>query len=86
MAVKGETLNVLELPPEVRGKEEGLREKVKDLKDMARGSIEAVEKRAIMDALTKTWGNVTQAARVLGISRVTLQKKMKAYNLHNASR
>ena len=39
------------------------------------------ETRAILDALSKTSGNVTQAAKALGISRATLQNKMKAYGL-----
>ncbi len=86
VVAKEEILDVQDLPPEIRGKEkESPRERARDLKDMARGSTEAVEKRAILDALAKTGGNVTQAARVLGVSRVTLQKKMKTYNLRGPS-
>ena len=33
------------------------------------------------DALSKTGGNVTRAAKALGVSRATLQNKMKAYGL-----
>jgi transcriptional regulator of acetoin/glycerol metabolism len=40
-----------------------------------------VEKGAILAALERTGGNVTRAAKVLGISRATLQNKMKAYGL-----
>ena len=46
--------------------------------------MEVVETRAILDALSKTGGNVTQAAKLLGISRATLQNKMKAYGLRSA--
>ena len=42
-----------------------------------------VEKRTIAEALKKTAGNVTHAAKALGISRATLQNKMKAYGLRN---
>ena len=83
---KGEILDVQDLPPEIRGKEAPRREKAKDLKDVARESAGMVEKRAILDALAKSGGNVTQAARSLGVSRVTLQKKMKIHNLREPSR
>ena len=56
-------------------------DKAKNLKDTAREAAELVEKRAILDALSKTGGNVTQAAKALGVSRATLQNKMKAYGL-----
>jgi transcriptional regulator of acetoin/glycerol metabolism len=42
-----------------------------------------VEKEAIQHALAETGGNVTRAARSLGISRATLQKKMKLYGLRS---
>jgi transcriptional regulator of acetoin/glycerol metabolism len=40
-----------------------------------------VEKEAILAALAKTGGNVTRAAQSLGVSRATLQNKMKLYGL-----
>ncbi|HEY9817615.1 MAG TPA: sigma-54 dependent transcriptional regulator, partial [Candidatus Obscuribacterales bacterium] len=85
VVAKGEILDVHDLPPEMRGKESPRREKAKDLKGVARESAGMVEQRAILDALAKSGGNVTQAARALGISRVTLQKKMKVYNLRAPS-
>jgi transcriptional regulator of acetoin/glycerol metabolism len=45
-----------------------------------------VEKNAILDALSKTGGNVTRAAKVLGVSRATLQNKMKLYGLRGHQR
>ena len=57
------------------------KDKAKDLKHIAREAMEVVETRAILDALSKTGGNVTHAAKALGISRATLQNKMKAYGL-----
>ncbi|RPI11632.1 MAG: hypothetical protein EHM71_00270, partial [Zetaproteobacteria bacterium] len=53
----------------------------KDLRGLARVSTELVEKQTILDALAKTGGNVTHAAKALGVSRATLQNKMKAYGL-----
>jgi transcriptional regulator with PAS, ATPase and Fis domain len=53
----------------------------KSLKRMAREAVELVEKRAIVDALAKSGGNVTHTAKRLGISRATLQTKMKHYGL-----
>jgi DNA-binding NtrC family response regulator len=50
---------------------------VKNLKDIG---VEA-EREALIHALKKTNGNVTHAAKILCISRVTLQKKMKKYKL-----
>jgi transcriptional regulator with PAS, ATPase and Fis domain len=41
----------------------------------------AVEARYITDALAQHKGNVSRAAAALGVSRVTLQKKMKEYSL-----
>ena len=56
-------------------------DKAKNLKHIAREAMELVETNAILDALSKTGGNVTHAAKALGISRATLQNKMKAYGL-----
>ena len=44
----------------------------------ARASFET---RYIAEALGRHIGNVSQTARALGISRVMLQKKMKAFGL-----
>ncbi len=84
VVAKGDTLDVQDLPPEILGKE-APHEKPKDMKGITRESAGLAEKNLILDALTKSRGNVTQAARSLGISRVTLQKKMKMYNLRDPS-
>ncbi len=81
---KGDNLDVQDLPPEISGKETP-RDRPKDMKDITRESAGLAEKKLILDALAKTGGNVTQAARSLGISRVTLQKKMKMYKLRDPS-
>ncbi len=59
-------------------------DEAKNLKDIAREAVKLVEKSAILDTLSQTGGNVTHAAKDLGISRATLQNKMKAYGLRSA--
>ncbi|HXZ43618.1 MAG TPA: sigma-54 dependent transcriptional regulator [archaeon] len=81
---KGEILEDRDLPAEIRGEEKEPREQAKDLKGIARGSTEIVEREAIINALAETGGNVTKAARSLGVSRATLQHKMKIYRLRKA--
>jgi transcriptional regulator of acetoin/glycerol metabolism len=78
---KGETLETQDLPTEIRGTETETRDRVRDLKGISRESAGIVEKRAILDALSKAGRNVTRAAKSLGISRATLHNKMKSYGL-----
>ncbi len=47
-------------------------------------SLEEVERRHVAAVLHQTGGNVTQAARILGIDRVTLYNKIRKYNLRRA--
>ena len=42
-------------------------------------NLKQVEKKHIQDILAETGGNYTEAARILGISRMTLYNKAKAY-------
>jgi len=83
VVAKGDVLEVQDLPAEIRGGEKPALDQAKDLKGITRGSAEIVEKEAIQHALGETGGNVTRAARSLGISRATLQKKMKIYGLRS---
>ena len=43
--------------------------------------LEAIECDAIIDALLKTNGNRTNAARLLGMSRATIYRKVRDYGL-----
>jgi transcriptional regulator with PAS, ATPase and Fis domain len=45
------------------------------------GTLESVERQHIMRILEQTGGNVSQAARILDIDRVTLYNKIKKYRL-----
>ncbi|MDQ3340628.1 MAG: sigma-54 dependent transcriptional regulator [Myxococcota bacterium] len=51
------------------------------LKDIVRAETSRVERELIVKALDETGGNVTQAARLLKISRKSLQMKMKELGL-----
>jgi DNA-binding protein Fis len=44
-------------------------------------SLADQERRLLVQALAKTGGNQTQAARILRITRDTLRYKMKKFNL-----
>ena len=62
-------LGLLEVHPEERQASEGL------------ASLEEMERRHIAEVLRRTGGNVSHAARILGIDRVTLYNKIKKYEL-----
>jgi len=83
---KGEMLETQDLPTEIRGTETETRDRVRDLKGISRESAGIVEKKAMLDALSKEGGNVTRAAKSLGISRATLQNKMKIFALRASSK
>jgi DNA-binding NtrC family response regulator len=53
------------------------------LKDIVRAKTSQVERELIIQALDETGGNVTQAAKLLKISRKSLQMKMKEFGLRD---
>ena len=53
------------------------------LKDVVKAETARVERELIVKALDETGGNVTQAARLLKISRKSLQMKMKEFGLRD---
>jgi DNA-binding NtrC family response regulator len=74
MSDKG-PLGLEQVPGEIRGTSQvTAAETLKEKKDTA-------EKQMIIDALNETDQNRTKAARILGISRRTLQNKIKEYGL-----
>ncbi len=76
---EGETLSLDYLPPEIRGAE--ARSPAHTLKEKLGDISHVTEKQMIIDALNKTDQNRTKAAELLGISRRTLQNKIKEYGL-----
>ncbi len=63
---------------------EGLRSVpyVSDKETPIPSSLENLEKKHVQDILNLTRGNQSEAAKILGIDRRTLYRKIKAYNLH----
>ncbi len=78
---KSDSLDVQDIPTEIRGSEHPQTAVAHPLNQMSRESTKLIEKRVIEDALAKTSGNVTHAAKLLGVSRATMQNKMKLYGL-----
>jgi two-component system response regulator HydG len=82
VVAREEILDLGDLPVEISGVAASTPISLsRDLVGISRDSAAMIEKAAILAALAKESGNVTKAARSLGISRVTLQKKIKAYGL-----
>ncbi|MEI9997752.1 MAG: sigma-54 dependent transcriptional regulator [Verrucomicrobiota bacterium] len=86
---RGDRIGLRDLPPEVQGRPAG----VPGAPALAGGegrpspaslNLEEMEKTFIQQALKLTDGNVTEAARLLGISRRTLHRKIKTYHLDSA--
>ncbi len=48
-----------------------------------RAAREAADRRAIRHALARADGNISQTARLLGVSRPTLYDLLKSYDLHD---
>ena len=48
-------------------------------------AIDRMEREAITDALSKANGNVTEAARILGLGQATMYRKIKRYGLNPKS-
>ena len=74
-------LDVDDLPAEIRGSEFPSIKHPANLKEVIRNASSIVERRLIQETLANTRGNVTRAAQALGVSRATLQNKMKHYSL-----
>jgi len=80
-----------DLQPDDRGEDDGerlLRLPLKalglDLKEAVRAGSRLVEEALITEALEQTQSNVTRSARLLGISRRSLQSKMKELGLRES--
>jgi DNA-binding NtrC family response regulator len=74
-----------DLPPEIRSgsRSTPTLEGETSLKAQVRAAAERVERDLIVKALKQTGGNVTHAARLLKISRKSLQNKMKEFDLRD---
>ena len=77
---RGEMITPLEFPIDLQNIDEELKESQIDLTPGR--SLKEVEKVMILRTLEETSGNRTHAARILGISRRTLQLKLKEYRIN----
>ncbi len=77
---EGDVLGPELLPAEI-GQTEQVTSDSGSLTDTVDGLAAATEKQMIMNALEKTGNNRTKAAELLGVSRRTLQNKIKKYEL-----
>jgi two-component system response regulator HydG len=64
------------LPPNILGKQEG-----RKTTDSVPGSKDEMKKKELIEALVTAEGNQSQAARLLGISRVTVWNRIKKYKI-----
>ncbi len=77
VTVAGDRIGYLDLPPEIR--ETARRTATESLQQFS--TSELAERRRIVDALRQTGGNRTRAAELLGVSRVTLWKKICRFDI-----
>ena len=77
---RGEMITPLEFPADLQDLDEELKDTSVDLTPGR--SLKEVEKVMILKTLEETGGNRTHAARILGISRRTLQLKLKEYGIN----
>lgn len=84
---EGDMINVMDLPEDIVSKGdfkptvETLTHDFEDEKSGGFPSLNDIEKRAITKALTKAEGNVILAACLLGISKSTIYRKLKEYDI-----
>jgi DNA-binding NtrC family response regulator len=77
----GPQVALRDLPPEVQARSGDAESGPRRLRDRVRSETRRIERAAICEALEATGGNVTRAARELGLSRRGLQLKMKELEL-----
>ncbi len=77
LVLADEVIDPTHLSPPVRGEEDETNVDELDLK----GQIDALERRLIRSALSRTGGNQTRAAELLGLSRYGLSKMIKRLSL-----
>lgn len=79
VTVTGDRVSLLDLPAELRN--DAPRSSNDSAATRHGDARQQDEKRRIIDALRETHGNRTRAARLLGVSRVTLWKKITRYDI-----
>jgi two-component system response regulator HydG len=77
---RGEVITPLEFPNDIQDLDQGLKDSQINLTPGR--SLKEVEKAMILRTLEETGGNRTHAARILGITRRTLQLRLKDYGIN----
>ncbi|MEK7790099.1 MAG: helix-turn-helix domain-containing protein [Deltaproteobacteria bacterium] len=84
---EGDRLTLKSIPKEISG-DTPLTASASSLsssfKEIVKETTQKIEKELILKALEERHGNVTQAAKKLGISRKSLQNKIKDYQLRSS--
>jgi len=83
---RGERIGMRDLPPRIQGRpDQAASMPIGGAADLSSSNLnlETMEKNFIQQALRLTDGNVTDAAQLLGISRRTLHRKIKAYKMES---
>jgi DNA-binding NtrC family response regulator len=82
---EGSLIRREDLPSEVRPCDAAARDpSALPLRERVREATRSIEREAIIEALRRTEGNVTRAARTLGLSRRGLQLKMKELEIERS--
>lgn len=81
IAARGQTVTVDDLPSYVRpGEKEAVAARAaRGRTEVPAETLESLERRAILGAMSRHGGNAAAASRELGIGRATLYRKLKAY-------
>jgi len=69
-------IDTTQLPPQISGKK-----KTRDPEPIALNEADPSEKAELIEALKQSHGNQSQAARILGVSRVTVWNRMRKYGI-----
>ncbi|MGE0786727.1 MAG: sigma-54-dependent transcriptional regulator [Sandaracinaceae bacterium] len=85
LACEGDVLKLAHLPPHVRGAGLGrVPSRVDQSARLPLVPLRELEQRAIREALDATNGNVSEAARLLGIGRATVYRRLAELDLRSA--
>jgi transcriptional regulator of acetoin/glycerol metabolism len=74
---KGETIELTHLPPKISLPSEA------DSARSTRFPRPQDQREELLEVLRQAGGNQSEAARILGVSRVTVWKRMKKYGIHS---
>jgi transcriptional regulator with GAF, ATPase, and Fis domain/tetratricopeptide (TPR) repeat protein len=81
-AFANNSIGVADLSPHIQSGQDAVESTRGDADSLKlRNRVERLERQLIRDAMTRSQGNQTKAAGLLGLSRFGLQKKLRRYNL-----